>query len=294
MRLVMDIMHTQIRFEDHEGELRSRIHRLMHTELGVREEGYQFSPAYKSGYWDGIVDFYNPDDDTFPTGLVPKVEEILGRLQEVMSSQGQMFQFEIIDDRPDRFMEVEEMDKEIKLNGDNEPKITLRDYQYESIKSIIDKQTGIINVATGGGKCCSLKTNLLTSNKGYRTFESLFNEFGIDPNQPETTIENTFGIELINRYGQPEKPSHLTINGVRHVNKVKTDRGLEEIITDNHPLLTVSSQGTFVWKEARSLQEGDWVVARKGDNVFGANDKLSAEKAQLVGMLVARRRHNTY
>ena len=152
MRLVIDVMHTQIRFDENEGSLRSTIHKVMHEELGVKADGYQCSPAYKSGYWDGIIDFYNKDNDTFPTGLVPKVEEILGRLQTAMGSRGYMFQFEIIDDRPDKFMEVEEMDSEIKLNGDNGEVITLRDYQYDSVKSIIEKQTGIINVATNGGK----------------------------------------------------------------------------------------------------------------------------------------------
>ena len=286
MRLVIDVMHTQIRFDENEGSLRSTIHKVMHEELGVKVDGYQFSPAYKSGYWDGIIDFYNKDNDTFPTGLVPKVEEILGRLQTAMGSRGYMFQFEIIDDRPDKFMEVEEMDSEIKLNGDNGEIITLRDYQYDSVKSIIEKQTGIINVATNGGKCCYLNTKILTSNKGYTDFGSLFKEYGIDPNQPETTIENTFGIELINRYGQPEKPSHITINGVKHGNKVTTEKGWEETITDNHPLLTVASDGTHQWKEARDLAVGDWIVARKGDNVYGKNP-ISIDSARLCGMLTA-------
>jgi len=286
MRLVIDVMHTQIRFDENEGSLRSTIHKVMHEELGVKADGYQFSPAYKSGYWDGIIDFYNKDNDTFPTGLLPKVEEILGRLQTAMGSRGYMFQFEIIDDRPDKFMEVEEMDSEIKLNGDNGEVITLRDYQYDSVKSIIEKQTGIINVATNGGKCCYLNTKLLTSTKGYTDFESLFKEYGINPNQPETTIENTFGIELINRYGQPEKPSHITINGVKHGNKVTTEKGWEETITDNHPLLTVASDGTHQWKEARDLVVGDWIVARKGDNVYGKNP-ISIDSARLCGMLTA-------
>lgn len=286
MRLVIDVMHTQIRFDENEGSLRSTIHKVMHEELGVKADGYQFSPAYKSGYWDGIIDFYNKDNDTFPTGLVPKVEEILGRLQTAMGSRGYMFQFEIIDDRPDKFMEVEEMDSEIKLNGDNGEVITLRDYQYDSVKSIIEKQTGIINVATNGGKCLDQFTKLLTKN-GYRTIGSLFTDAGVDLYQSETTIENTFGIELINRYGQVEKPSHLTINGTKHVNKVTTEKGWEETITDNHPLLTVAPDGTHQWKEAKDLEVGDWVVARRGDNVFGSNQLCTEEDAYALGALEA-------
>lgn len=286
MRLVIDVMHTQIRFDENEGSLRSTIHKVMHEELGVKADGYQFSPAYKSGYWDGIIDFYNKDNDTFPTGLVPKVEEILGRLQTAMGSRGYMFQFEIIDDRPDKFMEVEEMDSEIKLNGDNGEVITLRDYQYDSVKSIIEKQTGIINVATNGGKCLYQFTKLLTKN-GYRTIGSLFTDAGIDLYQSETTIENTFGIELINRYGQVEKPSHLTINGTKHVNKVTTEKGWEEVITDNHPLLTVASDGTHQWKEAKDLVVGDWVVARKGDNIYGDSRVCNTDDAYALGTIIA-------
>lgn len=286
MRLVIDVMHTQIRFDENEGSLRSTIHKVMHEELGVKADGYQFSPAYKSGYWDGIIDFYNKDNDTFPTGLVPKVEEILGRLQTAMGSRGYMFQFEIIDDRPDKFMEVEEMDSEIKLNGDNGEIITLRDYQYDSVKSIIEKQTGIINVATNGGKCVVLSTKLLTT-KGIKDFGTLFNELGIDPNQKEITLDNTYDIELINRYGEVEKPSHITVNGTKHVNIIVTEKGWEETITDNHPLLTVASDGTFVWKEAKDLTVGDWVVARKGDNIYGNNKLCSVADAYALGALEA-------
>lgn len=285
MRVVMDTMLSEIRFEESEGALRSYIHKAMHEKLGVKQDGYMFSPAYKAGYWDGIIDFYDKDTDTFPTGLIPQVETILNEIQSALGARGMLFQYEIIDDRPDSFLEVEDMDESIELNlgGEIHP---LRDYQYDSVKSIIEKHTGIINVATNGGKCLYQFTRLLTKD-GYKTIGSMFSDAGIDLYQSETTIENIFGIELINRYGQVEKPSHLTVNGVKHVNRITTEKGWNETITDNHPLLTVAEDGTFIWKEARSLQEGDWVVARKGDNVFGANDKLSAEKAQLVGMLVA-------
>lgn len=286
MRLVVDIMHTQIRYEDSENYLRPEIHKVMHSELGVKADGYQFSPAYKAGYWDGIIDFFDKENDTFPTGLLPHVETILGNLQSTLSKSGYIFQFEIIDDRPDEFMSVEDMDKEIVLNGDNNDKITLRDYQYESVEQVIKNRIGIVNVSTGGGKCLTADTRLLTSN-GIASFEELFLENGIDLSQPETTIPNTFGIELVNRYGKLETPSHLTINGVRHVKRIVTEKGWEEVATDNHPLLTVASDGTFVWKETKDLQVGDILVARKGDNVYGTNDSCTEEEAYNLGLLVA-------
>lgn len=145
-------MHTQIRFEDSEQQLRPHIHKAMHEQLGVKADGYQFSPAYKAGYWDGIIDFYEKENDTFPSGLLNHVTTILGGLQESLSRTGYIFQFEVIDDRPDEFMSVADMDKEIILNGDNGDKITLRDYQYESVEAVIENRIGIVNVSTGGGK----------------------------------------------------------------------------------------------------------------------------------------------
>ncbi|WZP35763.1 DNA helicase [Enterococcus phage vB_Efs6_KEN16] len=287
MRLVVDIMHTQIRYEDSENYLRPEIHKVMHSELGVKADGYQFSPAYKAGYWDGIIDFFDKENDTFPTGLLPHVEAILGNLQSTLSKSGYIFQFEIIDDRPDEFMSVEDMDKEIVLNGDNNDKITLRDYQYESVEQVIKNRIGIVNVSTGGGKCVVASTNLLTYDKGYKTFEQLFKEHNIDLTQSEATIPNTFGVTLVNEKGEPETPSHLTINGVRHVNKVTTEHGWTETITDNHPLLTVSDSGSFKWVEAKDLNVGDWIVGRKGDNLFGTNTTCTVESAYSLGLLTA-------
>ncbi len=281
MRIVVDIMNTRVLFDKEEEAIKKRFLRDMHQKLGVKVDGFFFSPAYKSGHWDGIQDFYDFKTNTFPTGLLPQVQEILGAMQN-----DAVFQFEIIDDRPDPFLTVEDLDSEITLIGDDGGNIQLRDYQYDSVKSIIENYSGIINIATNGGKCLYQFTKLLTKN-GYRTIGSLFTDAGIDLYQSETTIDNTFGIELINRYGQVEKPSHLTINGTKHVNKVTTEKGWEEIITDNHPLLTVASDGTHQWKEAKDLVVGDWVVARKGDNIYGDSRVCNTDDAYALGTIIA-------
>lgn len=286
MRLVVDIMKTEIRFEESEAYIRGAVQKAMHEKLGVKQDGYMFSPAYKAGYWDGIIDFYEKETDTFPTGLLPKVDNILGELQGTLSSKGYTFQYEIIDDRPDKFLAVSDMEPEITANLDDGV-YPLRDYQYNSVKSIIENQTGIVNVATNGGKCLTIDTQLLTSN-GYRSIEQIFRENNIDPTQSEGLIENNIGLHVVNRYGDLEKPSHLTVNGIKHTNQVVTEQGYAITATDNHPLLTVAPTGEHVWKTTSDLTVGDWLVLRKGDNIFGTDQTVTdRDTAYFIGLAIA-------
>ena len=147
MKIIMDVMTSKIEFTEHEEYLKETIHDEMHRNLGVRQEGYFYSPAYKAGYWDGIIDFYNAEDDTFHTGLVNQVESILGSLQGRYP-----FEFSIVDNRPDPFLSVEDLPNDIKLIGDDGGHITMRDYQYDAVVQVVDKQVGIVEVATNGGK----------------------------------------------------------------------------------------------------------------------------------------------
>lgn len=281
MRIVVGIIDCELRFDEHDEHLKDKIHQAMHSGLGVQTDGFQYARAYKTGHWDGITDFYNFAEDKFPTGLLTQVDTILGGLQNKFS-----FQYEIIEDRPDPFMEVDELDKEIELIGDNDDIITLRDYQYDSVKSTIESYTGIINVATNGGKCLSAHSYVQT-NKGLQTIGDLFAENGVEPDSCERVIANTFGVQLVNRYGVLESPSHFTVNGDRHTSKIKTSKGYEVTATKNHPLLTVSTTGRLVWKNTEDIKVGDWLVSRKGDNVFGDNSLCSKESAYVLGALIA-------
>ncbi len=277
MKIESHSMQSKLIFEDNETSLREALYEEFEANVSVYEEGYMFSPAYKHGHWDGKVHFVDKKTDTFPTGLLPYVLTAIGNVQSAIP-----FQYEVEYSVPDKFIEVEDMSKDIVLKDKGIGEITLRDYQYNAVKSIVDNDIGIINVATNGGKCLGLDTKLLTT-KGITDFGTLFAKFGIDPNQEETTIENTFDIELINRYGKAERPSHITVNGTRHVNKVTTEKGWEEILTDNHPILTVLPDGTFDWKESRELATGDWIVARKGDNIYG-NNTLATNKSHAFAL----------
>ena len=147
MKLYMDTMTSKIVFEENEDYLIPIIHKEMHEKLGVRQDGYFFSPAYKAGYWDGIIDFFDKETNSFHTGLAPQVDHILGNLQAQYA-----FTYRVEDDRPDPFMDIEELPNDIQLYGDGDETITLRDYQYDAVTQVIDQQVGIVEIATNGGK----------------------------------------------------------------------------------------------------------------------------------------------
>lgn len=147
MKLIVDIINTKVLFDEKDEYLKSEFIKQAHRKLGAREQGYIHNPRYKAGVWDGIIDFYDITNDTFPTGLLNLMEELLGDMQAQYG-----FQYEIVDDRPDPFIYVEDMSKDIVLKDNNVGEITLRNYQYGAVKSIIESYTGIIHAATNAGK----------------------------------------------------------------------------------------------------------------------------------------------
>lgn len=200
----MDITQTKIEYEKEElAYIRGRVHKEMHKQLGVKEDGYIFSPAYKMGHWDGVIDFFDPETDKFPTGLINQAEEILGDLQGSLAQKGYEFTYEIEDNRPDAFLSVEDIPENIRL-ADGE--LELRDYQKEAIQSIVRQQIGIINHATGSGKTLSasglIKTILpyLEDDERIAFFTHSTSIF----EQSAKSIEDQVGIK-VGRYGAGKK-----------------------------------------------------------------------------------------
>ncbi|QIA28522.1 helicase [Phage f2b1] len=140
-------MYTTVDFEN-DVLLKEKVQDMAHHLLGIKEEGAFYSRAFKSGFWDGITDFYNMKEDKFHTGLLDQFLEGMRTLVEHNPS----IKYEIVYNRPPALVSPNAIDEEIVLgNGDEDP-ITLRDYQYNSVKSVFEEQVGIINVATNGGK----------------------------------------------------------------------------------------------------------------------------------------------
>lgn len=147
MILTIGTMYCTVDFE-HNSLLQEKVHTMMHNEMSVKVEGAQYSRAYKTGHWDGLTDFYDMKEDKFHTGLLQHFMSGMRKLKEKHPA----LQFEIVDERPSPILHHDSIDEEIVLgNGDDDP-ITLRDYQYNSVKRLFEEQVGIINIATNGGK----------------------------------------------------------------------------------------------------------------------------------------------
>ena len=147
MKLKVKNLYTYIKFEEGDGYLKDIILKRMHTTIGARQEGFQYSPAYKRGSWDGYVDFYEYDKDRFPTGLLSKVTDLLGELQSRYN-----FQYSVSDERDESFLAEEDIDDKISLLDYNVGEITLRDYQYQAVYNSLTFYNGILHIATNGGK----------------------------------------------------------------------------------------------------------------------------------------------
>ena len=258
MELVLDNSYTRINFTEGD-EFKKIVEEELHYKLGVKQEGYVYSPAYKNGHWDGIIQFYEPDKQRFPTGLVPKVEEILGELQERIN-----FTYTINDDRPDAFVPLDELPDKVTLLDDEVGEITLRDYQYDAFRSTLEHRMSVLHLATNAGKCIT-SDSVLDTDKGKLTLQKFFEKAGYELGIEEKVVRYTGDLALINRYGKPEKPSHLTFNGERETVILETiyQKGSNNIqATENHPLLTYDFEDKkFSWKLVRDIEISDFLVS---------------------------------
>lgn len=134
------------------------------------------------------------------------------------------------------------------------------------------------------GKCITGDTYVLTST-GYKTIHDILDELNITKMVKPHAIELKY--PLINRYGEIEHTSHITLNGKRKLIKVVTDRGTELKVTSNHPLLVLDILRVMVWKRACDLNTGDIIISRKGDMASSGKELISDTEAYLLGMLVA-------
>jgi len=147
MEIVKQVGISQVRYNGESMQTQASINSRLKKALGVREDGYQYSPAYKRGVWDGYKHFYNEKDGTFPTGLLYLVDKTLKEYQEVDHT----LEMDYVNEYPDPWITEEEFPSKITLPDDDLGEITLRDYQYESVQSAVLSQMGIVHVATNGG-----------------------------------------------------------------------------------------------------------------------------------------------
>lgn len=236
-----------------EGEHEVVARKIIDSKLSFRPNGYFFSPKFKQGVWDGYIRL--DSHEGFPTGLLPSITREL-------EAEGIEYQLE------DSIIPVglPELPDKIQLYHEKLPnnELYLRDYQYDAVVKTLEKRRGIVHAATNAGKCLTKDTNILTTN-GYKTIEQIFSENGTPVENKEDVVEAK-DVMLVNRYGEAERATHLTFNGIRKVTEVVTANGKRLRATSNHPLLvyTKNSKGDAetAWKTVENLEIGDTLVTR--------------------------------
>lgn len=118
--------------------------RILTDRLSIKSKNYFFTPAYKSGVWDGYYRFYNRLGNSFATGLLPRVCKIL---------DSKKIEYKLVDKRVSLKPKMLEDDFTFHSNK------VLREYQEASVNDVLNNTVsdlpflrGIVHVATNGGK----------------------------------------------------------------------------------------------------------------------------------------------
>lgn len=105
--------------------------RLVDKITQVKDPKARYSPLFRRHMWDGVHHYFDHRNQTFPAGLVPRLQSVLKNNVEATY----VFQ-----------------SMRATVEADCLFGITLRDYQIEAIKAVLSKLRGLLVVATAGGK----------------------------------------------------------------------------------------------------------------------------------------------
>lgn len=168
---------------------------LLSKAFALKVPNYWYSPKYKAGMWDGTYKFFVRPSNTFPTGLLPKVLDLLAEDYEIVP--------QIIDQRKD-------IDKyqlsQISENYQISDVKTARDYQVDTVNTFISNtiggipfNRGVANLCTNAGKssiAVSLIRELypkLVENNSVFLFVTHSKEIA---RQFQKTLQNDTGLEV--------------------------------------------------------------------------------------------------
>lgn len=120
----------------------------VNSSLTFYEEGYQFTYKYKHGLSSGKRSLFNTKFDTFPLGLVPRVYQILCEKYpeaEIAVSSQLRKSFvnptgKVCDDEINEFLKTLDLPYDV------------RDYQFDMIKTGINRRRRALSACTGSGK----------------------------------------------------------------------------------------------------------------------------------------------
>lgn len=133
--------HTIIKTENVKSKVfnaDSKVLKLIDKELSYFVEGYFWSPLYRGNMWDGKRHKFSRATNQFPTGLLPRVTNLL---------KTQKIPHRVIDLRPKAKLDIKAIVDRMDDYG-----IILRDYQLKGIMSGLDNRNMLFWWPTASGK----------------------------------------------------------------------------------------------------------------------------------------------
>jgi superfamily II DNA or RNA helicase len=164
----------------------------------------RFTPAYKSGNWDGKIRFLKND------GILPR--GLLTEAMEVMDKWGYKYDFHgEYDDSPvdiSNFRSVVEHE----LIAKQDPVLTPRDYQWGCAEALLKNRRGIIKAATSSGKSYIIAMMIKFLHYTHRSKKTLLVV-------PRSDLVIQFQRDAINDYGFEEKDIGLFFGKIKDVDQ---------------------------------------------------------------------------
>lgn len=127
-------------------------------------------------------------------------------------------------------------------------------------------------LSRGYGKCVAGDTLIITPD-GFKEIGSYFN---YRQDNVETYIKPDVNT-VLNRNGEMENVLCGVYSGLKDTRILKTKQGIEIEPSLNHPMLVMGEDGEITWKRTQDLKIGDYLVTRRGDNVWGSNTNLKID-----------------
>ena len=219
--------------------------------------------------WDGKKHLFNPLPYTkyglrpfeFYSGKIRQVIEVLFRYG---------YQIKLIHNR-----------KQPQINERNwswNPKYTLYDYQQTIVADAAKKGRGIVKLATGGGKCQSIESLVLTSDGMYEIGE-LYSGSGNDYEDKKLEVSNP----LLS--SKKDTSSHIYHDGFSKTLRINTSYNYSETATPMHRLRILSKSGKIQWKNTAQLEVDDVMILTKGQKCFGKNNIFTKEDGYWHGLI---------
>ncbi len=178
--------------------------------LAPFQQGYFFSTKYKLGQWDGRVHLLHKQFSSFPTGLIDKVCRIIGTSGE---------DFKVVDKQTSPPVKERSIES-LSLKG-----VELRPYQKRAIQICLEKERGILDLATNSGKCLTKGTYISLADGGIRPIEEII------PGKEIIALDSNFK-QIVDRVVVVKKDENKVIY------QIKTITGRQIKATSNHPFLT--------------------------------------------------------